>query len=34
MDAQLVDKIYESCFTPGVSPDVFEEMCRLSKVSV
>jgi hypothetical protein len=27
---QLVDKIYESCFTPEVWPDVFEEMCRLS----
>jgi hypothetical protein len=26
---QPVDKTYESCFTPEVWPDVFEEMCRL-----
>jgi hypothetical protein len=29
---QLVDKIYESCFTPEVWSDVFEEMCRLTEL--
>src|SRR5271165_342383 len=30
MDAQLIDKIYESCFTPEVWPEVLEEMGRIS----
>jgi hypothetical protein len=29
MDAQLIDKIYESCFTPEVWPEVLDQMGRI-----
>jgi DNA-binding CsgD family transcriptional regulator len=29
MDAQLIDRIYESCFAPEVWPDVLEELGRI-----
>jgi hypothetical protein len=28
MDAQLIDKIYESCFAPETWPDVLDEIGR------
>src|SRR5271165_1488196 len=30
MDAQLVDRIYESCFSPQVWPEVLDEMGRIA----
>jgi hypothetical protein len=28
MDAQLIDRIYESCFAPEIWPDVLDEIRR------
>jgi len=28
MDAQLIDKIYESCFAPETRPDLLDETCQ------
>jgi hypothetical protein len=30
MDAQLIDKIYESCFAPEIWPDVLDELGRIA----
>ena len=30
MDAQLIDKIYESCFAPETWPDVLDEVGRIA----